>query len=123
MENLSQHFSHEHPLKLEKNEISQTCWICLQDISSPMYVCSKEYCFERFSIHKSCTELPREMVHPFHRQHSLILFIWPLLVPVFAKCGACGTIPNAPDYYDHCSDCQFDLHISCASLMPAKSKV
>ncbi|KAH7855606.1 hypothetical protein Vadar_026713 [Vaccinium darrowii] len=63
-----QHFAHEHPLTLlrqeERDEKELECFGCRGSIlrSDPMYTCKtcfvNEYEFQRFHLHKSCAELP-----------------------------------------------------------------
>ncbi|KAL7195390.1 hypothetical protein ACSBR1_035585 [Camellia fascicularis] len=119
MENQIEHFSHEHPLTLQNYIIPEPCLVCWQGITSPMYLCKEELCCGSFRIHKSCSELPREMPqHPFHPHHSLTLLPKPPYDSGTLWCNACGKMSWAFTY--HCSVCQFDLDVSCASLSPIK---
>jgi hypothetical protein len=108
------HFSHEeHPLifveELQNDGANEfVCSGCEESIWGPAYKCS-QYC--NFFIHKSCAELPREIQHPLHPNHTLVLE-----VPSRPKlCEACYRSCERCFFY-HCNTCDFDgLHIECAS--------
>lgn len=104
-----QHFSHmEHPLVfiegVEENE-EIVCTGCDEPISDAAYKCSE--C--SFFLHKSCTELQREIQHPVHPNHPLVL-----IASKHRICDGCGKDSKSCFFY-HCKECRFDLDIKCAS--------
>ncbi|GLU15811.1 hypothetical protein SLE2022_322750 [Rubroshorea leprosula] len=68
------HFSHLHPLLLVEDKSDQVreayCSGCRELIQDSSYRCAD--C--KFFLHKSCAELPKELDHPFHPQHPLVLY-------------------------------------------------
>ena len=66
--------------------------------------------------HKSCAELPRELQHPLHPKHPLILFKeWKYYDnKEYSKCEVCKKY--RAEYSYGCSDCNFNLHNRCASF-------
>ncbi|CAL5359800.1 unnamed protein product [Camellia sinensis] len=112
-----QHFSHNHPLTPhEEGELKTAvkCSCCDLPISAPFYGCT--IC--NFFIHKSCSELPRELdqLHIFHPIHPLTLLSRPPRNSTTFKCYACEKSRRGFIY--HCSHCQLDLCINCVSLVP-----
>jgi hypothetical protein len=111
-----QHFSHEkHRLifveELEnvgENEV--VCSLCAKSVScGPAYMCS-QYC--AFFLHKSCAELRREIQHPVHPNHTLLL---QAPKSPHTYCDACRRHCKRCFVYT-CHICNFDLHIECASI-------
>jgi hypothetical protein len=109
-----QHFSHEeHPLmfveELENDgENEVVCSMCEKSIScGPAYKCSQ--C--KFFLHKSCAELPTEIQHPVHPNHTLLL---QAPKSEHTYCDACGRRCNRCFVY-RCHICNFDLDIECVS--------
>ncbi|KAG6682547.1 hypothetical protein I3842_13G148200 [Carya illinoinensis] len=104
-----QHFSHEHPLVfiegVGENEVI-VCRGCDEPISDAAYKCS-QYC--SFFLHKSCTELQREIQHPVHPNHPLVL-----IASKGRLCDCCRKSSERCFVY-HCGECDFDLDIKCAS--------
>jgi hypothetical protein len=107
-----QHFSHEkHPLMFveefendEENEV--VCSGCDKSVCGPAYKCP--LC--NFFLHKSCAELPLEIQHPVHPNHTLIL-----VAPSEDKlCDACLKCCDRCFAY-RCHSCNFNLDIECAS--------
>jgi len=109
------HFSHEeHPLifveELQNDGSNEfVCSGCDESVWGPAYKCS-QHC--NFSLHKSCAELPREIQHPLHPNHTLVLQVPPsrpkLCEACYRSCERC--------FFYHCNTCDFDgLHIECAS--------
>ncbi|XVF06392.1 hypothetical protein REPUB_Repub06bG0044700 [Reevesia pubescens] len=108
------YFDHEHPLSfnefIKKNE-SIDCEACCLKISGEAYACkSCEY-----YLHKACTQLPYEVLHPLHPQHSLKLFIpnrrmWPMFA-----CYECREYSFGFAYL--CSPCGFLLHMKCPKTL------
>ncbi|GMP95720.1 hypothetical protein CsSME_00044657 [Camellia sinensis var. sinensis] len=113
-----QHFSHNHPLNLvDQVAIFATCQCCEQIVmtrNTPSYKCLKFGCW--FHIHKLCTQLPQQLSHPFHPQHPLTLLPHPPSNGGEFRCQACGKARRGFTF--HCSTCQFNLDINCASLKP-----
>ncbi|GLU00053.1 hypothetical protein SLE2022_174470 [Rubroshorea leprosula] len=109
-------FLHEHPLHYFEewsNDVhGQTRGVncssgCAQPISTQFYACID--C--KFFLHKSCSELPLNITHPFHDNHPLTLLA---KAPASVSCDFCGNLVNGFVY--HCSSCRFKLHIICAFL-------
>ncbi|XP_071912135.1 uncharacterized protein [Coffea arabica] len=120
MEGELKHFSHEkHPLILatqlqqddQKPIHSSVCYGCQKPIlEEPTYKCSECNIF----LHKTCAELPREMLHhPLHLDHPLkLLPNSPYPKDRSCLCDACRQPWNSFVY--HCYRCNFDLDILCA---------
>lgn len=108
------HFSDDHSLKLyEVLEVENcTCDGCGEHIpvKSSRYRC---YRYD-FDLHPSCAELPRDLQHPIHRKHPLILHKTPPYDGRTCTCKACD-LPCRQFVYN-CSLCKFDLDIKCALL-------
>ncbi|KAL7182699.1 hypothetical protein ACSBR1_041396 [Camellia fascicularis] len=111
-----QHFSHNHPLNLiDQVGIRGLCQGCDQIVwTRNTYKCLKFGCW--FHIHKPCAQLPQQLSHPFHPQHPLTLLPHPPANRDEFRCQACGKTRRGFTF--HCSTCQFNLDISCASLKP-----
>ncbi|GKV15182.1 hypothetical protein SLEP1_g25984 [Rubroshorea leprosula] len=111
------HFSHPHPLLLVEDKRDQVreayCSGCRELIQDSSYRCAN--C--KFFLHKTCAELPRELDHPFHPQHPLVLYDKPQYdsAGVLFKCNSCRKQKGEGFVY-HCSACEFDLDIQCALL-------
>ncbi|KAG2674645.1 hypothetical protein I3760_13G146900 [Carya illinoinensis] len=103
-----QHFSHEHPLVFiegaGENEVI-VCRGCDEPISDAAYKCSQ--C--SFFLHRTCTELQREIQHPVHPNHPLVL-----IASESKVCDGCCKSSKRCFVY-HCGECDFDLDIKCAS--------
>ncbi|GLT50174.1 hypothetical protein SLA2020_236800 [Shorea laevis] len=106
------HFSHPHPLVLVEDQemdsisIIYYCSACHQRVEGSSYNCSE--C--DFHLHKSCAELPREINHPFHLDHPLILYDQrPKKCPDvnFWGCNSCRKSYKGFIYY--CSPCEFGI--------------
>ena len=78
------HDSHEHELNLIEVDAYMVgkgkCGVCEMQINeaSSIYKCLTEDCPNNslslfFFLHKSCAELPKQITHPHHPQHSLVL--------------------------------------------------
>ncbi|GKV44434.1 hypothetical protein SLEP1_g51619 [Rubroshorea leprosula] len=112
-------FLHEHPLhffeKWSYNVHGKTRGVkcssgCGQPISAQFYSCID--C--KFFLHKSCSELPLDITHPFHDNHPLTLFAITPHRRKFARCHFCGN--RVTGFVYRCSSCEFDLDIKCALL-------
>ncbi|KVI03546.1 uncharacterized protein LOC112512274 [Cynara cardunculus var. scolymus] len=111
---LANHFSHGHPLKSHAYITRKvTCSACKQGVSGSFYACLS--C--NFYLHKKCFDLPQTLKHHSDRRHNLVLLSSPAYPEGFFKCNACGTHGNGFSY--HCSDCQIDLHTTCALMPPS----
>ncbi|KAF7147000.1 hypothetical protein RHSIM_Rhsim03G0013800 [Rhododendron simsii] len=113
-----EHGSHRHPLTLYEEPIDHAlslfnvasnvpkCCACAQSISAPFYSCLD--C--EFYLHVWCAELPEELRHPAHFQHTL-----PLSNTARAgKCKCCNLFASTLLY--ECKKCGFCLDCKCASL-------
>lgn len=108
-EHIIEHFSHRHPLiRLEVDE--EWCRICRNNILGPSYGCLP--C--KFYIHNSCSELPQQVLHPFHAHHSLKL---QNTFRGLLYCDACDSMIMSAKHY-RCDECDFDLHLDCISVKP-----
>ncbi|XP_050274195.1 uncharacterized protein LOC126717063 isoform X1 [Quercus robur] len=115
------HFIHpKHPLVFNPEDRSgRSCWGCDEQVYGPSYSCKE--CGGIWVHHKSCAELPLGLHHPLHPIHPLILFS-PLLWAYngedkqLYKCELCKE--DREEYTYRCSRCDFNLHITCASLAP-----
>jgi hypothetical protein len=111
------HFSHQqHPLLLFQNMPAHRiiCRACDSYCSDPTYGCFP--C--RFFIHRSCFNLPQQIICPFHPYHPLTLII--LLHG--GRCNACRKDIRSDNLAYVCqgNNCSFRLHIKCTSvIMPA----
>ncbi|KAL7204250.1 hypothetical protein ACSBR2_017343 [Camellia fascicularis] len=107
-----QHFSHHHlliPLKLNQDE-KINCKACERLIIEPFHGCLS--C--NYYLHDHCIDKPRSLNHPSHTSHPLTLLPIPTYPDRCFSCNACGSDGNAFSY--SCAQCEFDLHIHCASL-------
>ena len=106
--------NNEHSLVFNEDERRGIlCWACREPILGPSYSCIK---CNKFHYHKSCAELPRELQHPLHPKHSLILFAqWKCVCDEeYSKCEVCKEFLK--EYTYGCSHYNFNLHSKCASL-------
>lgn len=104
------HFSHDHPLTLcnEYKKDRVMCYGCWGKISGMGYVCNK--C--DFFLHKWCAELPENLQHPIHPEHSLTLLSRQPNVNY-----GCATCDDGLDGFSYnCKTCYFNLHAMCASI-------
>ncbi|XP_077246968.1 uncharacterized protein LOC143886746 [Tasmannia lanceolata] len=111
-----QHFSHVHPLQLynmQQQEQAQ-CDGCQLPCTGLVYRCTS--C--NYILHKSCTQIPNQIKHPSHPQHSLTLLATPLYFHATFTCDGCGKLGTSFSF--HCATCQFDLHVNCASCPRVK---
>ncbi|XVF51808.1 hypothetical protein PTKIN_Ptkin04bG0214100 [Pterospermum kingtungense] len=100
------HFLHPHPLILthmDEQDVNAGvyCKGCAKALPGPIYGCST--C--RFYLHKSCSELPREIQNFFH-PCPLVLSI------VRHTCNACFRRGFGFSY--GCKRCDFNMHVECA---------
>ena len=106
-----QHFSDDHPLIFSAVTASGfTCDGCGESIKGSRYSCRK--C--DYDLHPSCAELPRELQHPIHSKHPLILHKTPPYDGKTCTCSVCN-LPCKWFVYN-CTHCKFNLDIKCASL-------
>ncbi|KAK4595880.1 hypothetical protein RGQ29_014104 [Quercus rubra] len=104
------HFSDDHPLIFRAVTGSGfACNGCGESIEGSRYSCRE--C--NFDLHPSCAELPRELQHPIHSKHPLILHKAPPYDGQTCTCSLCN-LPCKWFVY-HCPLCKFDLHIKCVS--------
>ncbi|KAG9442530.1 hypothetical protein H6P81_018384 [Aristolochia fimbriata] len=69
-----------------------------------------------FSLHVSCSQMPRLIHHPSHAIHPLSLLPRPPYSAGYFNCDACGRRGDGFSY--HCEVCKLDLDAACASLEP-----
>jgi hypothetical protein len=114
------HFLHDRHTLIFNEELSNDriggilCHGCWEIVSGPNYSC-KEFCWG-FILHKSCAELPRELEHPLHPKHPLLLIhlydYWKREI----KCEGCNREEHLRGLIYQCSHCNFSLETKCASL-------
>ncbi|XP_022746847.1 uncharacterized protein LOC111296685 [Durio zibethinus] len=106
-----QHFSHKHPLVFVEERSHESdkvyCSGCGELVIGPSFSCTE--C--GFYLDKQCAEAPREMNHPFHRNHSLNLLVSAPYKDGAFICDFCDKMGERFVY--HCS-CGLDFHIKCA---------
>ncbi|XP_038690251.1 uncharacterized protein LOC119989034 [Tripterygium wilfordii] len=113
-----EHFSHpRHKLLLvahheDDHEIKTKCDGCMSLISCPFYKCLE--C--DFSLHVTCSKLPKQISHPLHEQHPLTL-VRSNENLVF-QCWACWNWFHGFAY--HCRTCMksFTIDVRCALVNP-----
>ncbi|XP_050374618.1 uncharacterized protein LOC126792188 [Argentina anserina] len=112
------HFSHKHILNLtdkpSRGRPPVSCIGCLEQVTGPSYICRRIANRDNscsIHLHKSCAELPREIRHSMHRQHSLMLN---LRGAEECDCDACDKDCSSRFTYS-CFQCDFNLHLKCAS--------
>ncbi|XP_070668199.1 uncharacterized protein [Malus domestica] len=116
------HFSHRHSLTLKEEKKNdgplEFCNGCLEPVIGPHYACDtcnmEWYRGFRWIIHKQCAELPREISHPIHPNHPLILTDKEFHRGI--QCGVCSQLfPREVFLAYYCSGCNFWIDIKCAS--------
>ncbi|MFQ6650735.1 hypothetical protein Gotur_023556 [Gossypium turneri] len=110
-----EYFDHEHPLcfkKVAEQNGSAICKACFLEISDEAYACKS--C--KYYIHKTCTNLPWEVLHPLHPHHSLKL-LSEVRGKVFS-CDGCRDVTAGFAYA--CSMSGFMLDVKCALLRVPK---
>ncbi|KAL3534411.1 hypothetical protein ACH5RR_002872 [Cinchona calisaya] len=112
------HFSHENPLRFssERTNSDEKILRC-RGCGEPIFSGSVYSCMEcEFFLHKSCGELPKEINHNLHPQHSLVLHPRPPYHPEKCICRSCFTKPKENTFIYRCNaTCEFSLDIICAS--------
>ncbi|KAA8521021.1 hypothetical protein F0562_011691 [Nyssa sinensis] len=109
--------SHPHPLIIcDHNDkyspvICSACRLPMEDLHL-ICVCLECKCL----LHQSCTYFPEEIKHPFHPEHPLSLLHRAPYESGRFGCNACRR--GSAGFTYNCSQCQFDLDVHCASLMP-----
>jgi len=112
-----QHFCHRHALNFNEDRsrshdgFYNNCYLCWKQVWGPNFRC-KECSW--VVLHKSCAELPRELRHPLHPKHPLLLINVPAENPK-GKCEGCNR-DHATGIIYNCFDCNFNLESKCASL-------
>ncbi|XP_057466793.1 protein VACUOLELESS GAMETOPHYTES-like isoform X2 [Actinidia eriantha] len=110
---LADHIDHKNPLvihielpDLDGREVR--CIACLYPLlSGPFYSCGERDCY----LHKVCAEVPLELKHPLHSDHTLTLVAGGTK---FFKCMICDTISWRERMYE-CRPCGLRLDLECAS--------
>ncbi|KAK4436801.1 hypothetical protein Salat_0014000 [Sesamum alatum] len=104
------HFSHHHELHPLSLYNPQTlCSGCKLPSSGTMYACKP--C--SFTLHHSCAKLPQLITHPSHGGCTLSLLTTASYPGGIFSCDACSRFGDGWSY--HCSRCEYDLHVTCAS--------
>ena len=109
----AQHFCHDYcEVKIKRF----FCYLCREKILDSSYHCIK---CKRFYLHKSCFELSRELHHPLHRKHPLVL-TKNRPYTYSPKCHLCKKyLSQSNSFFSYsCLICHFNLHLGCASLPP-----
>jgi hypothetical protein len=88
------------------------CWGCNEPVLGPAYKCRRPISECSFVVHKSCTDLSYQIIHPLHPHHTLTLK-W----PDRNCCDACRRSHDRSFFYE-CDPCQFQLDIECANRLP-----
>ncbi|OWM67320.1 hypothetical protein CDL15_Pgr000772 [Punica granatum] len=103
-----QHPYHEHALILQElsENFSLYCLICELPAKGPVYLCID--C--NFFLHRSCAELPPEIQHPSHPQHSLMFYPG----GSYDLSCRCDEPVEARGSYV-CDVCEVALHTGCAA--------
>ncbi|TXG50956.1 hypothetical protein EZV62_023480 [Acer yangbiense] len=107
-----QHLSHPHLLHLTNPQtltLATPCSGCELQSSGWMYTCTP--C--NFTLHVACTQMPQLINHPSHPYHPLNLLPTPPYPGGLFNCDGCGCHGRGFSY--HCNQCDFDVHILCAS--------
>ncbi|BFG38269.1 hypothetical protein CerSpe_245430 [Prunus speciosa] len=107
------HFSHDHFLVLIDEVKDHDDTITFDGCMRPMTITEAFYsCTEQeechFFLHKSCAQLPRKMLHPFHPYQLTLLARAPSIDGVF-WCFMCRTLCQGFAYYCKRYDLLFDL--------------
>ncbi|XP_047320386.1 uncharacterized protein LOC124924387 [Impatiens glandulifera] len=115
------HFSHQqHPLILAYNKHDReraTCFGCLDIMKAAMaYTCTNNNnCYNFRGIHKWCGDVPMQIRHPFHPEHSLSQRT--RATYRIHRCIACHNrlFPHYSSLYN-CNLCNVNIHVMCASI-------
>ncbi|XP_038690428.1 uncharacterized protein LOC119989151 [Tripterygium wilfordii] len=111
-----EHFSHPHHklflVQHDDHEIKTKCDGCMRLISHPFYKCLE--C--DFSLHATCSKLPKQINHPLHERHPLTLI--PNNDNLAFYCWACQNPCHGLSYY--CLTCMgtFRIDVRCALVNP-----
>ncbi|XVE78418.1 hypothetical protein DITRI_Ditri13aG0143500 [Diplodiscus trichospermus] len=92
------------------------CSVCDEPVIGPAYCCT----FCEFRLHERCAKLPSIILNPIHPQHRLTLLAKSPYPNGIYMCDMCENTRKRFLY--HCSDCDFDLEISCAFHSKLTSK-
>ncbi|KAH6786500.1 hypothetical protein C2S52_006052 [Perilla frutescens var. hirtella] len=117
-----EHPFHEHPVTLKEivviDEESLDCYGCGNGISNleRAYVCveAEKGCSSRFILHKRCGEFLRKIRHSSHSEHPLYLVDFRRLRRQW--CDLCSHKFGLELGY-RCDRCDFDLDITCKSVV------
>jgi hypothetical protein len=118
------HFGSRHDELMLTEELKNdgeeevVCVVCKEKVEAgPRYKCSASEC--NFQLHKLCGQLPREMHHPSHPDHILILQR-PTVYSSKSNCNACGKSCGKGLFYK-CEECDFIIDITCATRTPVNN--
>ncbi|WOG88229.1 hypothetical protein DCAR_0207463 [Daucus carota subsp. sativus] len=116
------HFSHpDHSLRLKDNFVVRadaTCSVCYKSVAAtPTYTCSSSnIACQKYYLHKSCAELPKQIIRDKQDEHPLTLQPRSKNCTSFFRCDACWEETN--DYSYVCLTCDFWIHKKCAFTPP-----
>lgn len=111
--NTINHFCHPHTLELITHQhfaSSQLCSGCKIQATGSVYTCKT--C--NFFLHIECSQMPKQITHPFDKEHTFTLLPKPIYPEGNFRCDACGETGDGFCY--HCKSYGTDLHILCAVL-------
>ncbi|XVF57087.1 hypothetical protein PTKIN_Ptkin06aG0175800 [Pterospermum kingtungense] len=106
------HFDHRHPLTfyevIKQNErvVCKACCLQISDHQASAYACKS--C--GYYLHKTCSQLPYELLYSLHPHHSLKLFTTPTLLKF--GCSECRDCSDDGFAYACCL-CRFKLDMKC----------
>ncbi|XP_047325179.1 uncharacterized protein LOC124928968 [Impatiens glandulifera] len=103
--------SHSWIICNSNDKFKVLCSACKLPVENPIYVCLE--C--KLLMHKSCTQLPKSIRHPFHKPHSLLLTRW-VGNEGNGFCSVCWDVLDDSIGYS-CDECKFKLDKKCASLV------
>ncbi|XP_007030357.2 PREDICTED: uncharacterized protein LOC18600045 isoform X1 [Theobroma cacao] len=105
--------SHEHSMHyycFHETDDKQ-CHKCREEICGAAYACLRCQLWLHESCAKALEHLPREITHPLHSQHHLMLD-WSGVFTREFICDICLKISSGTNYT--CSRCNFELDLVCA---------
>ncbi|XP_075477570.1 uncharacterized protein LOC142518661 [Primulina tabacum] len=108
------HFSHTHSLVFHQVQHGSQvqCSGCKTPGTGNVYACWQCSYF----LHEHCYRATRSLRNPTHPVHPLTLMPYPTYPSNTFICNSCHIAGNGFSY--GCAECDFDLHIHCASNNP-----
>ena len=108
-----EHFSHPNHSLILKDDVviraDATCSVCYKSVvGTPTYTCSTDnIACQNFYLHKSCAELPEQIIRDKQDKHPLTL------QPRSKHCN-CDVCKSRVQISYACKDCDFDVCVACA---------